>query len=57
MGGETTMAKNTGRGHRTGAIKRRSEFKVGKTWFKRDANTGRILNGSAKQHKGVRNEK
>ena len=31
--------------------------KVGKTWFKRDTSTGRILNGSAKQHKGVRNEK
>jgi hypothetical protein len=51
------VAKNTGRGRRTGAVKRRSEFKVGKTWFKRDTNTGRILNGSSKQHKGVRNEK
>jgi hypothetical protein len=35
----------------------RSEFKVGTTWFKRDTSTGRILNGSPKQHKGVRNEK
>jgi hypothetical protein len=51
------MAKNTGRGHRVGAVKSRSEFKVGKTWFKRDTSTGRILNGSPKQHKGVRNEK
>lgn len=51
------MAKNTGRGHRVGAIKSRSEFKVGKTWFKRDTATGRILNGSPQQHKGVRNEK
>jgi len=52
------MAKNTGRGHRVGAVKGRSEFKVlGQTWFKRDASTGRILNGSPKQHKGVRNEK
>ena len=51
------MAKNTGRGRRVGAVKRRSEFKVGKTWFKRDTLTGRILNGSPKQHKGVRNEK
>jgi hypothetical protein len=51
------MAKNTGRGHRVGAVKRRSEFKVGKNWFKRDTSTGRILNGSPKQHKGVRNEK
>ena len=51
------MAKNTGRGHRVGSVKRRSEFKRGSTWFKRDTSTGRILNGSPKQHKGVRNEK
>lgn len=51
------MAKNTGRGHRVGAVKGRSEFKVGKTWVKRDTKTGRILNGSPNQHKGVRNEK
>lgn len=51
------MAKNTGRGHRVGAVKGRSEFKVGKTWFKRDNATGRIVNGSKNQHKGVRNEK
>lgn len=51
------MAKNTGHGSRKGAVKGRSEFKSGKAWFKRDTSTGRILNGSAKQHKGVRNEK
>jgi hypothetical protein len=51
------MAKNTGRGHRIGAVKGRSEFKRGTIWFKRDTATGRILNGSPKQHKGVRNEK
>ena len=51
------MAKNTGKGHRVGAVKRRSEFKVKGTWFKRDSKTGRILNGSPQQHKGVRNEK
>lgn len=51
------MAKNTGRRHRIGAVKSRSEFKVGNTWYKRDTATGRILNGSPKQHKGVRNEK
>ena len=51
------MAKNTGRGHRVGAVKSRSEFKRGATWFKRDSNTGRILNASSQQHKGVRNEK
>ena len=51
------MAKNTGKGHRVGAIKSRSEFKRGSTWFKRDTKTGRILDGSPEQHKGVRNEK
>lgn len=51
------MAKNTGKGHRSGAVKRRSEFKHNENWFKRDTGTGRILNGSPRQHKGVRNEK
>lgn len=51
------MAKNTGRGHRVGAVTARSEFKRGNTWFKRDTTTGRIMNGSQNQHKGVRNEK
>lgn len=51
------LAKNTGRGHRVGAVKGRSEFKRGNTWFKRDTATGRIINGSPNQHKGVRNEK
>lgn len=54
---EARMAKNTGRGHRVGAVKGRSEFKVGKTWVKRGTKTGRVLNGSSNQHKGVRNEK
>lgn len=51
------MAKNTGKGHRVGAVKARSEFKSNGKWFKRDTKTGRILNGSPQQHKGVRNEK
>lgn len=51
------MAKNTGNGHRVGAVKQRSEFKRGDTWFKRDTTTGRIIDGSPKEHKGVRNEK
>ncbi len=51
------MAKNTGHGHRVGAVKGRIEFKVGNTWYKRDTSTGRIMNGSDQQHKGVRNEK
>jgi hypothetical protein len=52
-----SVAKNTGRGHRNGAVTGRSEFKVANTWFKRDTSTGRILNGSPNQHKGVRNER
>lgn len=51
------MAKNTGKGTRKGAVKNRSEFKHNGQWFKRDRETGRILNGSPKQHRGVRNEK
>jgi len=51
------MAKNTGRGHRVGAVSNRSEFKSGKNWVKRDTTTGRIMNVSPNQHKGVRNEK
>lgn len=49
------MAKYTGKG--AGAVSGRSEFKSKGTWFKRDTKTGRILNGSPTQHKGVRNEK
>lgn len=51
------MAKNTGKGSRVGAVKGRSEFQHNGQWFKRDTTTGRILNGSPDQHKGVRNEK
>jgi hypothetical protein len=52
------MAKNTGKGHRIGAVKSRSEFKhPNGTHVKRDTSTGRILNVSNKEHKGVRNEK
>lgn len=50
------MAKNTRRGHRIGAVKGRSEFKHRGNWFKRDSATGRIMNGSPREHKGVRNE-
>jgi hypothetical protein len=51
------VAKNTGRGFRKGAVRGRSEFKSGDTYFKRDTKTGRIMNGSPKPHKGVRDEK
>lgn len=52
------MAKNTGKGHRIGAVKGRTEFKhPNGTYVKRDARSGRILNVSDKPHKGVRDEK
>lgn len=51
------MASNTGKGHRIGAVKDRSEFRHNGQWFKRNTTTGQIMNGSPDQHKGVRNEK
>lgn len=51
------MAKNTGKGYRKGAVRNRTEFKSGGTYFKRDTKSGQILNGSSKPHKGVRDEK
>ncbi|HWL37661.1 MAG TPA: hypothetical protein VNQ77_15855 [Frankiaceae bacterium] len=52
------MAKNTGKGHRVGAVKNRSEFKNPSGGYtKRDTTTGKFLNNSANPHKGVRDEK
>lgn len=52
------MAKNTGHGHRIGAVRGRSEFRhPNGTWLKRDTTTGRIMNVSDSPHKGVRDEK
>ncbi len=51
------MAKNTGNGHRKGAVRSRTEFRQNGTWFKRNTTTGRIMDGSPKEHKGVRNER
>lgn len=52
------MAKNTGKGRRNGAVRNRSEFRTPSGgWAKRDTKTGRIMNVSSNQHKGVRNEK
>jgi hypothetical protein len=52
------MAKNTGHGFRRGAVRNRSQFRHNGVFFKRDATTGRILNGKADRtrHKGVRQE-
>ena len=53
------MAKNTGKGHRVGAVKGRSEFKNPATggYTKRDTKTGQFVNNSPHPHKGVRDEK
>lgn len=51
------MAKNTGNGFRRGSVSGRTEFQHNNQWFKRDTATGRIMNGSPTEHKGVRNEK
>ena len=54
------VAKNppTGDGHRRGQVTERSQFEHNGTWFKRDAGTGRIMDGKAdgKPFKGVRRE-
>jgi hypothetical protein len=54
------MAKNTGRGHRIGPVKGRSQFKTASGHSaKRDAKTGRIVDvkRDGKPYKGVRKEK
>lgn len=57
------MATNPpkGDGHRNGAVRDRSQFKnpVNKVYYKRDADTGRIMDGKADHgpFKGVRKEK
>jgi hypothetical protein len=56
------MATNppTGDGHRNGAVKDRSQFQhPNGTWYKRDTDTGRIMDGKADgtKFKGVRREK
>jgi hypothetical protein len=55
------MAKNTGRGHRIGAVRDRSQVHNPKTdtWTKRDTETGRFLDRKADSEpfKGVRRER
>jgi len=54
------VAKNTGTGHRKGAIVSRSQFKTPSgNYAKRDAKTGRIIDIKADKSpfKGVRKEK
>lgn len=53
------MATNTGDNHRIGSIKNRSQFynEVTDTYFKRDATTGRIVDGKkGEPFKGVAKE-
>ncbi len=51
------MAKNTGKGHRIGAVRDRSEFThPNGSHVKRNTSTGRFMNVSRKPHKGVRDE-
>jgi hypothetical protein len=60
---ETAMATNPpkGDGHRNGAVRDRSQFKnpVNNRYYKRDAETGRIMDGKSDRDpfKGVRKEK
>ena len=55
------LAKNTGRDFRIGAIRERSQvFNPGtQVWTKRDAQTGRFVDGKADKQpfKGVRKER
>jgi hypothetical protein len=54
------MAKNTGRGSRSGAVTGRTQVRTSSgTWVKRDATTGRFLQvkSTGGAFKGVRKEK
>jgi hypothetical protein len=55
------MAKNTGQGYRQGAVTGRTQVHNPKTdtWVKRDADTGRFMDGKtgSDPFKGVRKEK
>ena len=56
---DVDLAKNTGRGHRRGAVKSRSQFNTPSGHAaKRDAKTGRIIEvkSDTKPFKGVRRE-
>lgn len=54
------MAKNTGNGHRQGAVRGRSQSHnpTTDTWTKRDTSTGQFMDGKADgdPFKGVRKE-
>lgn len=51
------MAKNTGNGTRSGAVKGRSQFEnPNGTYSKRDTKTGKIIGNSETKWKGVTDE-
>lgn len=52
------MAGNTGKGHRKGAVKGKSQTYNPKTkqHVKRDSNTGKFVSSKSTPYKGVRNE-
>ena len=54
------MAKNTGKGHRKGSVKDRTQVKNPKTdqWVKRDADSGKFMDvkDDGKPFKGVAKE-
>lgn len=51
--------KPIGDGHRIGAVRNRSQFEHNGIYYKRDAETGRIMSGKqdGTPYKGVRREK
>ncbi|HEX5996633.1 MAG TPA: hypothetical protein VFY84_15945 [Jiangellales bacterium] len=54
------MAKNTGNGHRRGAVDRRSQVKLPNGhWAKRNSHTGRIMDvkSDSQPFKGIRKER
>lgn len=52
------MARNTGKGYRIGAVKNRREIRLPNgNLMKIDTKTGRFMNQSKNEHKGVRGPK
>jgi hypothetical protein len=41
------MARNTGDGRRIGSVRGRSQFERNGIWFKRDTDSGEIMDGKA----------
>jgi hypothetical protein len=54
----TIVAKNTGKGHREGAVRDRSQLETPVGWVKRDSETGRFMDvkSDGEPFKGIRRE-